>query len=76
MSKRLDENAAQLMNIAHNNAMDVRRVLREYAEVTRHAELGDYVLYVKEREVDRVVSRYVKVHRQLRKIRRKIDARK
>jgi len=74
MSKRLTASATRLESIARAHASDVRRVLREYNEVTGRTEAGDFARHAKEREVDRVVSQYVKVHRALRKLRKKINA--
>jgi hypothetical protein len=74
MTKRMKANAYRLENIARSHALDVRRVLREYNEVTHTPELHPYVRYAKEREVDRIVSQYVKVHRALRKLRKKMSA--
>ena len=75
MSKRLAENEERLESIARNHTMNVRRVLREYGEVTRHTHDGDRARSAKEREVDRAVFQYLKVQQALKKVRKKIGVR-
>lgn len=72
MSKHLAESEARLQGIARDHTLTVRRVMREYGEVTLNTNTGDHARFAKEREVDRVVSQYLKVHRALRKLRKKI----
>ena len=76
MSKHLAESQARLESTARNHAFSVRRVLREYGELARQTEADDYARFAKEREVDRVVSQYVSVHRALRKLRKKTGFRR
>jgi hypothetical protein len=76
MSKQLAESETRLEDIARNHALSVRRVLREYGELTRQTQADDYARFAKEREVDRVISQYVNVHRALRKLRSKTGSRR
>jgi len=72
MSKQLLASAARLEDIARNHTSAVKRVLREYSEIAQASGNTDITVLAKEREVDRVVGEYLAVHRELRRIRKKL----
>ena len=72
MSKVLRKNAAKLERDATRQAETIRRVVREYTETTRY-KTGPYRLQrEKEREIEHFVGEYWRLHKSLKRLRKKL----
>jgi len=74
MSKKLEKQATRLERKAQNRALTIKRVVREYRDVSQTLEAEDIARQAeKHREIERAVGRYNEVHKALRRISKKIQ---
>ena len=77
MSKDLKKSEARLEREARSRAAVIRRIIQEYTDsVERNANVDALQKRKKQREIERVVSEYIDLHKSLRRVRRKLGARK
>jgi Mg2+ and Co2+ transporter CorA len=75
MSKKLQKKATKLVRKAAYRAMVIRGVVREYNDAvqtssdTDAAERRDY-----QGEIERAVAKYNRVHKEIRRVRRKLES--
>lgn len=74
MSRGLERSEAALERKAQNRAAIVRRVVREYNESVQNDRAVRKAK--KEREIDRVVAELMETHKALKRLRKKMRARK
>ena len=72
MSTRLEQSAADLNVKAQNHTILLRRALQEYNEATRNTPGIDKKLQVKEREIERAVAHLARIHKALKRVRKKM----
>ena len=77
MSKDLKKSEARLERQARSRAAVIRRIVQEYTDsVEKSASVDVLQKRKKQREIERVVSEYIDLHKSLRRVRRKLGARK
>ena len=69
MSKKLEKKATKLVRKAEHQATDIRRVVREYNNPAQPSGVSDPA---KQREIERAVVKYNKVHKAIKRLRRKM----
>ena len=75
MSRGLERSATELERKAKNKAAVIRRVCQEYNESIKSDPAPKPALQSKkEREVERVVAEYMKIHKALKRLRKKLRA--
>lgn len=73
MSRGLERSAAELERKAQDQAITIRRVVREYNEFVRGDAYIEPSLQLKrQREIERVVGQYTQLHKALRRLRKKM----
>lgn len=77
MSKDLKKSEARLEREARSRAAVIRRIIQEYTDsVEKNANVDALQKRKKQREIERVVSEYIDLHKSLKRVRRKLGARK
>lgn len=77
MSKSLEQSAAELERKAQDQAVIIRRVMRDYNTSMQAATGGDFLHRLrKEREIDRVVADYIRLYKAIQRVRKKLRSQK
>lgn len=77
MSKSLEQSAAELERKAQDQAVIIRRVMRDYNTSMQAATGGDSRHRLrKEREIDRAVADYIRLYKAIQRVRKKLRSQK